>query len=86
MSAAKPAKQPTTKEPETHNVLYVLCNGDPEDWALARNLPVGQATSHVWVAKVEGVPDELADEISKHGEPTQVWNQLVESCKVTYLQ
>ena len=68
----------TTNTPTTRNVLYVLQNGQPNEWALCRDVPVGEAeVDGVAVWRFDGVPDELCDAIANHGKPSHVWEDLV---------
>ena len=64
-------------KPGTRNILYVLENGAPDEWALSRDVPAGELVDGVAVYRFNDVPDELADEISDSGKPRHSWDELM---------
>ena len=64
-------------KPGTRNILYVLANGDPDEWALARDVPAGQYPAGVQFIRFEDVPDDVCDDILDYGKPSLHWNVLV---------
>ena len=65
-------------KPGTRNVLYVLENGDPDEWAICRDVPVGEHVDEVRVYRFDNVPDEIADDIEEFRKPAMVWDELME--------
>jgi hypothetical protein len=66
-------------KPGTTNRLYVLVNGGPNEWAIARNVPEGEDPDGVMVVRFDDIPDELADEIEEGETPGHVWEQLCQT-------
>lgn len=60
----------------SRNVLYVLVNGEPAEWALARDVPADEDPEDVMVVRFDDVPDDLADQIEQDGELDGVWDEL----------
>jgi hypothetical protein len=64
--------------PGTTNRLYVLINGGPNEWAIARDVPKDEEVDGVMLVRFDDVPDDLAEEIAAGGKPSHHWEQLCE--------
>ena len=62
----------------TTNVLYVLVNGGPNEWAMARDVPRTAEVDGVMAVRFDDVPDELADQIEQSGNVGGFWDELCE--------
>lgn len=65
-------------KPGTRNVLYILENGDPDEWAICRDVPIGEYVAGVRVYRFDGVPDDIADDIEEFRKPKHLWGELME--------
>ena len=65
-------------KPGTRNVLYVLENGEPGEWAICRDVPIDVLGDGVRVYRFDNVPDDIADNIEEFGKSKHLCGELME--------
>ena len=72
-------RNPTTSDaPQTRNIVYILQNGQPNEYAICRDVPVDQTdVDGVAVWRFDGVPDDICDAIEECEKPSHYGEELV---------
>lgn len=57
-------------------VVYVLCNGSADEYAVMWAQDEPGPGEDIWVARISGVPADVVEELMDGAEPSKVWDEM----------